>query len=180
MKTSIQVKICFLLQLQDFFSSSLLPPPSPSSPPPPFIVFIGIPHSIEFLPEETTRLSCGAQCVQRFDVAYSVLKHLSPTLLPLHGAPPSPPRRRTHPALLSPRPTGLVNTDNTFCFMLHERDLAAPCLFAFELGRGPFSPLTSSGSFVCVEPRKARRRSPPAVCSFRPVWFHSRKAALLL
>ena len=49
MKTSIQVKICFLLQLQDFFSSSLLPPPSPS--PPPFIVFIGIPHSIEFLPE---------------------------------------------------------------------------------------------------------------------------------
>ena len=51
MKTSIQVKICFLLQLQDFFSSSLLPPPSPSSPPLPFIVFIGIPHSIEFLPE---------------------------------------------------------------------------------------------------------------------------------
>jgi hypothetical protein len=82
MKTSIQVKICFLLQLQDFFSSSLLPPPSPSSPPLPFIVFIGIPHSIEFLPEETTRLSCGAQCRHLFEDADTVLNHLSPTLLP--------------------------------------------------------------------------------------------------
>ena len=63
MKTSIQVKICFLLQLQDFFSSSLLPPPSPSSPPPPLYsiyrytpqhrIFAGIPKSKKKRIQET-------------------------------------------------------------------------------------------------------------------------------
>ena len=58
--------------------------------------------------------------------------------------PPRPPRRRTHPALLSPRPTGLVNTDNTFCFMNVILRLLA-CL-PLNWGEAPFplSPLLAA------------------------------------
>ena len=80
-----------------------------------------------------------------FDVADWDLNHLSPTLLPLMAPPPRPPRRRpAFPALLSPRPTGLVNTDNTFCFMNVILRLLACLPLNWGEAPRPFSPLLSA------------------------------------